>query len=188
MQFTKIHLGILFVFGLFVSSCSEDKICSPDQSLTVVNSNITTNADSSTFYIYTDIVINAPKEEVWNVLTNWEKMGDWSTSFIGLTGDIRDEGQIVAHYLLGTDTLHFPHALHFVDGEEFGWADPIAFAPQITDNHLFKLEAISDCQTRFIQTDEFTGENPQFPLPALSAQTQEGYNLFNSQLKKEVED
>ena len=183
------YLLVLAIVALTFAACDDDddETCIPDTALEGATSNVSPNADSSTYSIYSDIVINASQEEVWDVLTDWDNMGNWSTSFIGLTGDIQNGGQVTASYIVGTDTFHFPHALHYVEGTEFGWSDPIAFAPEIVDNHLFKVESISDCQTRFIQTDEFTGENPMFPLPDLAAQTEAGYNQFNAELKGEVE-
>ena len=191
MQILKSQYLFLFlIIVLTLSACGNDddeNLCTPNTALEGATSNITTNADSSTYSVYSDIVINTSQAEAWSVLTDWNNIGNWSSSFIGLSGDIQDGGQVTASYLVGTDTFHFPHTLHYIEGVEFGWSDPIAFAPEIVDNHLFKLEAISECQTRFIQTDEFTGENPMFPLPDLAAQTEAGYNQFNAELKEEVE-
>ncbi len=190
MRILKNRYLLVFAFvALTFTACNndDDDTCTPDTSLEGVTSNITTNADSSTYFVYTDIVINASQAKVWEVLTDWDNVGNWSTSFIGLTGDIQDGGQVTANYIVGTDTFQFPHTLHYVEGVEFGWSDSIVFAPEIIDNHLFRLEVISDCQTRFIQTDDFTGENPLFPLPDLAAQSEAGYNQFNTELKEEVE-
>jgi hypothetical protein len=188
----KLQLFVpVLVSMLVLGSCREDDtnnyVCVPDPALEGSTSRVTTNSDSSTYFVYTDIVINASTSEVWSVLTDWNNIGTWSSSFIGLTGDIKDKGQVVASYKVGTDTFKFPHTLHYIEGKEFGWSDPITFAPEIKDNHLFKVEAISDCQSRFIQTDDFTGENANFPLPTLAAQSEMGYNQFNVELKKEVE-
>lgn len=190
MKNLKFQPLIAIVVALLALTACKDEvedICTPDPNLEGANSSITTNTDSSTYYVHTDIVINASQAEVWSVLTNWQNMGNWSTSFIGLAGNVQPGGQVNALYLFNGDTLAFPHTLHYLEGMEFGWSDPIAFAPEITDNHLFKLEAISDCQTRFIQTDEFTGENPNYPLPALAGQSEAGYNQFNVELKAEAE-
>ena len=167
--------------------CTSSSPCTPDASLEGATSSVTPNSDSTTYSVYSDIVINASAAEIWSVLTEWDSVGNWSSSFLGLTGDIRDGGSVIARYKVGTDTFNFPHTLHYVEGVEFGWSDPIAFAPGITDNHLFKLEPISSCQTKFIQTDEFTGYDSTFTLPNLSAQSEAGYNQFNSELKAEVE-
>ena len=191
MNTLKIKLFVPLLVGILIFNGCRDKDnndpCVPDKSLEGATSNIRTNADSSTYYVYSDIVINASQSKVWSVLTDWNNVGKWSSSFQGLTGDIKHGGNVTATYLVGTDTFRFPHTLHYVEGVEFGWSDPISFAPEIKDNHLFKLQAISDCQTKFIQTDDFTGENSMFPLPALSAQSMAGYNQFNAELKAEVE-
>ncbi len=189
MQILKIQfLFVLILAALTFNSCKDDDdLCVPDTSLEIATSSVSTNAGSTTYFVYSDIVINASQEKVWAVLTDWNNMQNWSTSFIGLTGDIRDGGQVTARFILNGTTFEFPHTLHYVNGVEFGWSDPLLFAPEIKDNHLYKVEALSDCQTRFIQTDDFTGENPMFPLPDLAAQTETAYIQFNSELKAEVE-
>lgn len=59
----------------------------------------------------------------------------------------------------------------------------------ITDNHLYRVEVISEYQTRFIQTDEFLGTKPGFfTTEELAAIGETGYNQFNAELKAEVEE
>ncbi|HBF21022.1 MAG TPA: hypothetical protein DDW81_13060, partial [Cryomorphaceae bacterium] len=35
---------------------------------------------------YTSIVINAPLEEVWNTLTDWDNISDWSSTLKNIEG------------------------------------------------------------------------------------------------------
>ena len=49
--------------------------------------------------VYTDIVIDAPPDEVWAVLTDFERMPDWSSTFQGLTGDFSNGGTVNALFL-----------------------------------------------------------------------------------------
>lgn len=139
------------------------------------------------------IVIDAPAKDVWGVLTDFATMPNWSTSFQGLAGDVQNGGEVVATYILPNPAtgevgpVEFPHTLRYEEGALFGWSDPIAGAPGITDNHVFRVETISDCQARFVQTDEFQGLDPAFTTTALAELSAQGYNAFNAELKAEVE-
>ncbi len=189
------YVMLLLITSLFVTSCDnddDDNVCTPDTSLQVSSSQVT-EIDTNHHAVYTDIVINAPVQDVWNVLTDWANMPNWSTSFQGLSGDIKDGGQVVATFLLPDPTtgqtvpFEFPHELSYEEGVQFGWSDPVAIAPGITDDHVYMLQAISDCQTRLIQTDEFVGNDANFTTAILAAGSEAGYNQFNLELKTEVE-
>ena len=183
------YLWTLFFLGvvLFFSSCSDDDdICVPDLTLRVDSSEVTMIA-ADHYAVYTEVIINASAEETWEVLTDFANMPNWSSTFQGLSGDIRDGGQVVANFLVQGDLLGFPHTLRFIDGVEFGWSDPIIGFDGIVDNHIYRVEAISDCQSRFIQTDEFRGSNPNVTLGDFAGLTIQSYQLFNQELKAEVE-
>ena len=137
----------------------------------------------------TEIVIDAPPAEVWAVLTDFENMPKWSSSFQGLTGDFRNGGKVVARFRAGGDgnVREFPHVLTLKEGVSFQWSDPFAAAPTIRDNHTYMVEPFGDGQTRFTQVDEFTGA-PSGQLTTLAAAnaTRESYITFNRELRNEV--
>ncbi len=56
------------------------------------------------------------------------------------------------------------------------------------DNHLFIVEAISECQTRFIQSDEYVGEgNATYNSEEVVNASLPAFSTFNAELKAEVE-
>jgi hypothetical protein len=186
-------ISILLLVALNISSCSDDDdICTIDRAIEGASSEI---AEVSETYhtVYTDIVINASAQEVWAVLTDFDNMSTWSTGFLGMTGDISDGGQVVTVFVFpdamtGVPTAgDYPHTLIYNEGIEFGWSDPILGLDGIVDNHFYTVEAISDCQTRFIQTDEFQGVNPNITTEILASNVVDSYNQFNEELKTEIE-
>lgn len=171
---------------------SDSDECAPDESLEVSQAMVEAVADDH-HRVESFIVIDAPAADVWAVLTDFESMPSWSTSFQGLTGDFQDGGEVEAVYLVANPMtgevgpVAFPHVLSMVDGARFGWSDPIVGFAGITDNHVFAVEAISACQTRFIQTDEFRGTDPGITTEVLAGLSAQGYESFNAELKAEVE-
>ncbi len=191
---SKKSLEILFMlFVIFtMASCSDDDDCTPDSSLDVTSSELV-EIDSEHHRVYTDVVVDISASELWAVLTDFDNMPNWSTSFQGLEGDIREGGEVTVTYIFpdpvtGEPTeSQFTRNLIYTEGEQFGWSAASSTFPGIVDNHIFRVEAISDCQARFIQTDEFQGTNPVFSTEDLGNAALPAYNQFNSELKAEAE-
>ncbi|APD07663.1 hypothetical protein UJ101_02162 [Flavobacteriaceae bacterium UJ101] len=186
---------VLLVMLFTISSCSNDDdntSCVVDSTIDFPTSNVT-EIDSNAHRVYTDVVINRSAEEVWAVLTNFDNMPNWSSSFQGLSGNINDGGEVTVTYILPNPTTgeptqsQFVRTLSYTEGQQFGWSAESTTFPGIVDNHIFKVEAISECQSRFIQTDEFRGENSFFTTEDLANASLPLYNQFNSELKLEVE-
>ncbi len=183
---------VVFLFSIslntFVSCSSDDEssTCKPDLSLQTETSNVR-SISANHHAVYTDIVINRSSEQIWAVLTDFEKMPNWSSSFQGLKGDIRNGESIVSLFLNEGKINEFPHTLIYEEGVQFGWSDPIMIFPGIRDNHRYKVEAISPCQSRFIQTDDFSGTDANTTTEEFAQLTLESYKKFNQELKAEVE-
>lgn len=138
--------------------------------------------------VYTEIEINAPKEKVWNVLTDFEKMPEWSSSFQGMKGEFKEGGKATSYFKapIGNKNMEFEHTLiEFEDGVSFGWSDP--FTMGMKDHHIYRLEELPNGNTRFIQTDGVEG-GATFLLGKLTANNMEKmYKKFNQELKDRVE-
>ena len=140
--------------------------------------------------VYTSILIDAGPTQVWETLTDFDGMADWSSGTLqGMTGDIRNGGNVVITFLFGKDEKgnpvanKIPHTLSYQEGVSFGWSDP--FPAEIGgghDNHLYKVEACGD-QTLFIQSDEIV-DNPY--AANFVTQLLPLYQLFNAELKAAV--
>jgi hypothetical protein len=177
-------LLVLAMMGVLFSSCS---VCKPNKNLQVETSKIIEISNAQT-NIYTDIVIDAPAKKVWETLTDFNNMHKWSSTIKGLSGDIKNGGSVIVKVDVGNgQVLDFPRSpFHYSEGEYFGWSGAIRLKG-LTDNHKYRVEPISKCQSRFIQTEEFAGENPDITPLALAKRSIERYKVFNSELKKEVE-
>lgn len=186
MKNLKILLAI-FTLSTIIVSCSDDdddsfEVCTAESEV----GNITIISDEEA-HIFTSIVIDATPNQVWSVLTDFDAYSQWSSTFRGLEGDIRDGGQVNALFPLQDGTIaEFPHILNYTDGVSFGWSDPILTLPEIIDNHFYTVELCGD-QTNFVQTDEFTGNNENVPAAALANLLLPSYQIFNLELKGEVE-
>lgn len=137
--------------------------------------------------IHTEIEINAPREEVWQVLTDFEKMHEWSSSFQNLEGEFKQDGKATAFFKgpLGK-TIKAEHSIiEFEEGVSFGWSDPMAMG--VRDYHIFRLEDLPDGKTKFIQSDHFTQGHSWFMQLMMNNSMEKMYAKFNQELKDRVE-
>ena len=138
------------------------------------------------YEIYTDIVINAPAAVVWETLTDFDTMPDWSSSFQGLEGDFGPGGHVTAHFSALGHEVTFEHELiDFEDGVQFAWSDP--FALGMVDHHLYRVEPITDTTCRFIQTDQARGGHAHVAGRMSAHSTRAMYVAFNAELRDEAE-
>lgn len=136
--------------------------------------------------VTTSIEIDAPHRQVWAVLTDFESMPEWSSSFQGLAGDFRDGGQVTAMFRTMGLTQRFDHELAFFeDGVAFGWSDPLP--PGLTDRHIYRVEPLLNSRSRLVQSDEFHGPGVRALGRLLARQSQSAYQAFNRELKAHAE-
>ncbi|WP_418637557.1 SRPBCC family protein [Winogradskyella sp.] len=138
---------------------------------------------------YTDIVINAPVETVWKVLTDWNNISKWSSTLVGINRNIHHKGKVIISYLVDGKTFDTPHVFIYEEMVEFGWSDSMEGSFKgLTDNHRFRVEKISNNQTRFIQSDDFNGlGNKDMSAKKVANLTVKFFPTFNRELKDQVE-
>ncbi len=136
--------------------------------------------------VYTEIIIDAPKDRVWAVLTDFESMPAWSKSLQKIRGDLSSGSQTQVDYIFKGKLRVIPH--HMVDfeaGTQFGWSDKLI--PLAKDRHLYRVETLSDNKTKFIQKDEVKGPLAFLVSKMLMDIMISTYPEFNAALKRVVE-
>jgi uncharacterized protein YndB with AHSA1/START domain len=148
-----------------------------------------THPEDDTFAIHTEVWIDAPPEKVWAVLTDFERLSEWSNNLVGLEGDFRDGGQITVTFKTGLFNQKFEHEVKFFeDGRSFGWSDPLMMG--ISDRHIYQVNATDDGKTLFAQTDQVKGPHGHvgYHIGHQMAQgAMQSYVEFNRRLKARVE-
>lgn len=182
--------SLIFLAGLLLLTTSYFRTakCQIDKTLQVESGSTTTLSETQA-KVYTDIIINEPATKVWAVLRDFENMPKWSSSFKGISGDIRNGGSVIAKFDLGNgQAVDVPHkSLIYQEGILFGWSEEITMFPGLFDNHRYRVEAISPCQTRFIQNDEVKGTNATISPKMVIEMMLPQYQTFNKELKAAVE-
>lgn len=144
--------------------------------------------DENHYSLYTSITIDATTSEVWEVLTDFENMSIWSSTLQKIDGIKIENGQDVnIIYKVDGQNQIIPHNLIYSENKYYGWSDTIAVLPGIIDRHLYKVWKNGKSHTKFIQSDEFRGYNPNISNIDLARFVLPQYLTFNRELKAEVE-
>jgi len=131
----------------------------------------------------TTVLIDAPASTVWQILTS----GDcsWSSSLQSIEGEIKEGAEVNVKFKFAGLDFDVKHTVKdFQDGVQFSWSDEIGHG--ISNNHLFRVEAIDETHCRFINNDELIGGDPIVRYSVLR-EMKASYELQNEELKDEAE-
>ncbi len=138
--------------------------------------------------IKTEIVINAPAEKVWQILTQFNLYHTWNP-FI-----IKSEGQAIAGTRLtntmrnGEGTITFkPVILDVKIGKSFSWMGSLWIKGLFDGNHYFEIEEISATQVNLKHGEKFSGILSGMILKKIGEQTRNNFVLMNQALKATAE-
>jgi len=147
--------------------------------------NATAGKEVQTIFFDTSIDIDAPASTVWSMFNEGEAISSWCSSLESIEGDIKEGAEVTTKFKfmgLGYSVKHTVQK--FQDGVQFFWSDEIDHG--ISNNHLFRIEAIDETHCRFINNDELTGGDPVVRYGALR-EMQAIYEQLNEELKVEAE-
>lgn len=137
--------------------------------------------------VFTEIEINASTEEVWSVLTDWDSLKEWSSSFIGISSDKMVKDELFVSYFrhpITGKTIEFEHVCtEYIEGERFGWSGRIV--GKAKDHHIYSVVPTKKNTTIFRQEDGI--HESSFLNFLAKHQMTKMYNKFNKELKMRVE-
>jgi hypothetical protein len=137
-------------------------------------------------HISTEIVINAPINNVWLGLTDFNEYPDWNPFIRNVKGEIKEGNTIeVTFQIQGNKPFIFtPEIILYKENEIFQWEGKLFIPGIFTGRHTFQLLKIETNKTRLIQKEDFNG----ILVPFFSFDTTiEGFNLMNKNLKERIE-
>jgi hypothetical protein len=138
----------------------------------------------------TEIVINAPRQLVWEQVIGFEAYSNWNPFLLEATAKFEIGGRI--HFL--EDLKQF--GKHWIDAQFLSIDSPTSFVWQgyvlapflFTVRRHFIFEVVSSHQTRFIQRHENSGLLiPYLALQGVYFVSYQGYLDYNQALKERCE-
>jgi len=139
--------------------------------------------------VFTEIEIDATPEQVWSVLTDWNKLKEWSSTFIGISVSKPVKGERIVSYFKNPvtgKTIELEHVCtDYEEGKKFGWSGDIIGT--IKDHHVYSLEPTQNGTTLFKQEDGLHGPHSKFFNFLAEHKMTALYKRFNKELKMRVE-
>jgi hypothetical protein len=137
--------------------------------------------------VNTTVDIEAPKQLVWDVLTDFAAYSEWNpdtriegTAEVGTTLSVHMDG--------GRGMSFKPTVLAATPGVELRWVGRLAFGGIVDGEHFFILDGNADGTTHLTHGERYSGLLVALTKPFLSREkNQAGYENFNRILKRRVE-
>lgn len=134
--------------------------------------------------LITSIKINASKEKVWKVLTDFEKYPNWNPFIKSISGDPIVGKKIRVEF---EEMTFKPKVLVFEEYKEFKWIGRLGLPFVFDGTHRFQIIEKSKETVEFVHSEMFRGMLVLFFKRKLLSQTKIGFELMNQALKKEAE-
>lgn len=134
--------------------------------------------------IKTSITINASKEKIWKILTDFESYSEWNPFIKSITGDVEVGNQI----LVKLQGMTFkPKVLTLKKNTELKWLGHLWYKGLFDGEHKFKLTDNGNGTTNFEQSENFSGILVRLFAKSLDNDTKNGFEKMNRQLKLRAE-
>jgi hypothetical protein len=138
--------------------------------------------------ITTEIIINAPKEKVWNILTDFGNYKNWNPFMVSSTGRA-EAGTRLVNVMKNNDKLHTfkPVVLHAEENKYLDWLGSLLFKGIFDGHHYFKIEDLGNGQVKFTQGENFSGILSGMIMKSIGEDTRNNFVKMNNALKQLAE-
>ena len=139
--------------------------------------------------VSTEIVIEAPVEQVWQILTDFAKFPEWNPFIRQMSGEVRTGAKLEVRLKPpGGRAMSFkPKMVNVETSREIRWLGRLLIPGLFTGEHSFAIEALDEKAVRFVQHEKFTGLLVPFMSKSLDRDTKSGFEAMNRALKERAE-
>ena len=139
--------------------------------------------------VYSEIQINASASVVWDILTDFEKFGEWNPFIKEISGTLK-EGSELRIFIEPPNSkgMEFKPTLKKVETEKkIQWLGKVWIPKLFDGDHSWTINQIDDNIVLFIQKERFTGIFIPF-FSKLLKNTKSGFEMMNQNLKQRAEE
>jgi hypothetical protein len=105
-----------------------------------------------------EIIISAPVEQVWDILIDLDKYGEWNPLLYQAAGIVEVGETVVIHAKTASKDMKFMCKVTRVEPlREFAWRFPVIHPILFRGEHIFRIERLSENETQFIDREWFKG-------------------------------
>ncbi len=139
--------------------------------------------------IKTQIVINAPVEQVWATLTNFSTYPAWNPFIKSISSTATTGSQLVVSIQppAQAEMTFYPTVLRAEKNKEFRWRGKLLIKGLFDGEHYFTLTPIDNQSTQLEHGEHFSGLLVSLIMRKIEANTQAGFEAMNQALKVQAE-
>jgi hypothetical protein len=139
--------------------------------------------------IKTSITIQASKETVWNILSNFRDYPNWNPFIRSIQGEMKEGAQLkVTLRPEGDRQFQFtPTILQAEPGNTFRWLGKMGIKGIMDGEHYFILKEIAPNEVELIQGENFRGLLVPLFMRMMKEKTMKGFVRMNEALKVKAE-
>jgi hypothetical protein len=144
--------------------------------------------DWAAMQLRTEIEISASPEQVWAVLSDFERYHEWNPFIPSIAGEMREGStlRIIVSPPESREMRFTPTLLKCEPERELRWRGVLWFGALFSGEHFFRLLPTDDGNTRFVHGEDFKGILVKFMSRTLT-HTARGFFYMNRALKERVE-
>lgn len=138
--------------------------------------------------IATEILINATKEKVWAILTDFGNYKSWNPFMIDSSGQAVVGTKLVNTMKSKDREMKFkPTILTVKQYEYFDWLGSLFFKGLFDGHHYFKIEDVGNGQVKLTQGENFSGILSGMIMRSIGEDTKNNFVNMNNALKQRAE-
>jgi hypothetical protein len=144
--------------------------------------NLVTNLE-----LKTEVILKAPKEKVWEILTDTEKYSEWNPFIISVKGEMKHGAKITNVMVNGGKENTFdPVITIFEKHKEIEWLGS-GLGGMFKGRHYFKLIETGNGEIKMIHGEKFSGLLSGLIIQMIGEDTLNNFKSMNKALKGECE-
>ena len=139
--------------------------------------------------LHTEIVIAAPSESIWAILTDFAAYPDWNPFIRHISGKLETGARLEVELAPpGSRAMTIRPTLREVQPvRTLRWLGQVGLPGLFDGEHNFQIEQLADGRVRFVQSERFSGVLVPLVMPFIGASTQQGFEAMNTALKERAE-
>ena len=137
--------------------------------------------------VETEIIVDASKEGVWKILTDFKKYPEWNPFIRKIDGELKIGAKLKVYVKPKNGRgMHFSATLIKVNpNRELRWVGHLFFPGILDGEHIFIIQELGKNKIKFRHSEKFTGLLSV--LGGLNKLTQSGLSDMNQALKRRCE-
>jgi hypothetical protein len=149
---------------------------------------VSSNQNNMNKSIKTEVIINASKERVWQILTDFKSYPRWNPFITRVEGQLVKGKTLTNTMVNGSKKFQFkPKVLSVVPFRYFDWLGSLFIKGLFDGHHYFEIEELAPNQVKLSHGEHFSGLFSASILKKIAEDTRNNFIRMNSAIKQQAE-